>query len=179
MWNWENYKCNNRHTCWGPNIRFLEIQRRDFKWLFNFYDIYNNKYNPKLPTTRRQIERLYIKTQQDEKFSILEEYGQTSRFAQLSLFLQNDNNNNTKKYIHMKVNSKQNTPKEFCDMRKEEKPPLYQSPTYICPNSIIINIYTSEITLQEPIDELYLIQNCKNTEKIYMNMYPGGAGLEV
>ena len=113
------------------------------------------------------------------RFSRLEECGIISRFSKLSLFLQNENNEGKKKYICLRVNSRELLPEEFRNCKIEDLPPAYQNPIYICPNSMKIDIFESEITLKEPVDMMDLVNTCNNVERIMMNMYPGGSGMEV
>lgn len=114
-----------------------------------------------------------FRSEQKQEYSNLEECGITSRFNNLSLFLSNYNNNMIKKYIHMKVISRHNLPEEFKNERIENLPSGYKKPMYICPNSIQFDIYKSKEVLKEPIDEIDLVTNCENFERILMNMYPG------
>ena len=113
------------------------------------------------------------------RYSRLEESGVISRFSKLCLFLQNENNEGKKKYISLRVNSKELLPEEFRDFKIEDLPPGYQNPIYICPNSMKIDIYESEVALKEPVDLMHLVHKCNNVERILMNMYPGGSGMEV
>ena len=114
-----------------------------------------------------------------EKHSTLEEHGFASRFTELSLFLDNGEHKHSKKYIHMRVNSKETLPEEFQFTPIKELPPCYQNPIYVSPSSIQLNIYKSDIALKDPNNLSNLITNCDNTERIYINMYPGGSGCEV
>ena len=115
----------------------------------------------------------------DSNYSKLEEYGVASRFSSLSLFHQNEKNDSNKKYIHLRVNSRECLPEEFKNMKIKDLPSGYQKPLYICPNSMQIDIFNSETVLSEPVDLLQLVNECNNIERIMLNMYPGGSGLEV
>ena len=79
----------------------------------------------------------------------------------------------------MQVNSREIMPEEFLNSTIENLPPKYQDPIYICPNSIQLNVYTSSKEIKEPLNLNKLIDECNIDERIYMNMYPGGAAMEV
>ena len=79
----------------------------------------------------------------------------------------------------MQVNSKEMMPEDLINVRIENLPPKYQDPIYICPNSIQLNIYSSKVTIQNPIDLNILVDTCDILERIYLNMYPGGSAMEV
>lgn len=103
----------------------------------------------------------------------------TSRFSKLSLFLNKHENEWKKKYIHLRVSSREMMPEDLRNMKIVDLPPKYQAPSYICPNTMQFDIYETESALNVPVDLSLLLSCAVNVERIHMNMYPGGSGLEV
>ena len=96
------------------------------------------------------------------------------------MFLNNNDYNGSKKYIHLRVSSRSQIPEDLKNIKIDDLPQAYQSPIYICPNSMQFDIYESKVDLgEEPIDQTDIIKHCINVERILLNMYPGGAGMEV
>ena len=77
------------------------------------------------------------------------------------------------------MNSRLRLPREMIGLEIDDLPPGYKTPLYLCPNSIQFDIFKAEVQLTEPIDLSDLINTCRNDERILMNMYPGGSGMEV
>ena len=93
-------------------------------------------------------------------------------------FFLNKENYSQKKYIHFKMNSRESVPEEFFYMSRDLRPPIYQTPVYTYPLKFEIDIYLSDLYLES--SEHHDIQRkCNHNEKIMMNMYPGGSGMEV
>ena len=70
-------------------------------------------------------------------------------------------------------------PEDLKGMLIEDLPSGYQSPIYTCPNSMQFDVYSAKEELLGPIDQIDLVRSCKIIEKILLNMYPGGSGMEV
>ena len=150
--------------------------------MFNFYNSLFVNLNGRTFTSTEKIERLYCKTDRDldSRCSRYEENGFASRQSQLNLFLQNEVNEGLKKYVHIQVNSRQQLPEELKDIPLDDMPQYYIDPIYRCPNSMKINIFNAETFYDScVIDESFLLKNCDPVEKIFVQMYPGGAGMEV
>ena len=60
-WTLDNYTCSNRNGCWGPEIRFLEIQHNEHRWMFNFYNLLESNLNGHRGVSQRKVEKLYIR----------------------------------------------------------------------------------------------------------------------
>lgn len=60
-WDLDNYICKNKNTCWGPQLRFLEIQHSNHRWMYNFYNLFEVDINGFRVKTQKNIEKLYIR----------------------------------------------------------------------------------------------------------------------
>ena len=179
-WDWEYHRCENPRSCWGPQTRLLEIQRHCSTkiWMFNFFNLVSN-HNGSSVNSIKPVEKLYFRTSRDPRDSRLEENGFKSRGTQLNLFLQNDKNDKSMKFIHIQMNSKECLPEEFRNQPLDTLPPYYLAPRYKCPNSAQFNIYEGPSHYDGLIDTSFLVEKCVPVEKIFLNMYPGGQGLQV
>ena len=162
-------------ACWGSKTRFLEIQRKDGRWLFHFFTTIDVKI-PNKPafSVRRTVERLYCSTTRCPK-NRLSENGTTSKSGQLNLFLCPEDNSQHKKYIDVTVSSRSTDPEILKHSTLAELP--FTDPAKICPNTIEFGIFKTDNFTDKVDSNKFTTRNC--LERIYCHMYPGGAGLKV
>ena len=60
-WDIDNYTCMNQEGCWGPQLRFLEIQHASQRWMFNFYNKLEAQVNNRKMKSHKNVEKLYIR----------------------------------------------------------------------------------------------------------------------
>lgn len=175
LWRWEFHVCRDK-SCWGRDIRLLDIQRANGRFMFYFFNQVKGSTNQQV-YFKKDVERLYFRTKREALASRLEECGSICRSNRVNLFL-NKESFAPKKYIHFKMNSRESVPEEYFHRNLTERPPIYQTPVYIYPLKFEIDMFLSDSYLERT--ELHDIQrSCNHIEKIMMNMYPGGAGMEV
>ena len=179
LWPWEYYCCRNpnRNECWSKEVRHLEIQRSSSRWMFHFFNYLTATHQSKQIDSVRDVERIYFNTKCDPRGSRLSQEGIFSRSTQPKMFLQIDEKD-SKKYVHVNIHSRQMMPEDVKKMSIVDRPPYFNDPVFRCPNSIVIDIYNTD-QFYVDADADWVQDNCSMSEKIYMNMYPSGRGMEV
>ena len=79
----------------------------------------------------------------------------------------------------MTINSKFNLSiekfEDYCSGQLYDVDPVIK-----CPNSMVIDVFKTEKFYDDKlVNEALLERNCEKLEKIYLNMYPGGSGMQV
>ena len=177
LWPWERCICQNKAGCWGSSQRIFDIKRKYNKYQFTHSKTVNG-------ITETVLDRQYFDVYRENSLSSTNfshwAIGMKTRkpFLFWPNFLQNQPMKSTY-YFYVYIQQMQNVPLEFENVPISDRPYPYQSPEYIYPMSMRIEVFRENCDLQQnyPIPRTYSdLKHHIPIGIIILQLYPGSAG---